>query len=119
MKIFQALIITGCCLLSSPILSAADKLQSDPENLGFESFRIIHQRNVFDPNRRKPIPLSERRRDEHAPVRTVSFTLQGTMSYGSRAIAFFNGTKQDYRKSVDINDGIGNIRNLETNQDEA
>ncbi len=126
MKVFTVLIIGSCFSLLSAIHSVSDELpselkdsQSGSGDIGFESFRIIHQRNVFDPNRRKPIPLSERRRDKPAPVRTASFTLQGTMSYRSRSIAFFNGSESDYRRSVEINDVIGSHRIVEIKPDEV
>ena len=77
---------------------ASDSTNS-ASGLEFSSFRIISDRNIFDPNRsgrRAERPARETRR---AP-RVDSFSLVGTMSYPKGAYAFFDGSSSDFRKSL-------------------
>jgi hypothetical protein len=72
-----------------------------PSVLDYAAFRVVAERNIFDPNRSP--------RSTSAPVRpkTVeSFTLVGTMSYEKGVFAFFDGTSSDYRKAVKTHDSI-------------
>jgi hypothetical protein len=70
---------------------------------GFERFKIITDRNIFDPTRsgRQARPREERR-----PAAVDSFTLVGTMSYEDRAYAFFDGSRSEFKKVAEIGKGI-------------
>ena len=62
----------------------------------FDAFRIITDRNIFDPNRRPP-----RVNREAPPPAVDSFTLTGTMSYQKGFFAVFDGTSSDYHKVLE------------------
>ncbi|MEC7905069.1 MAG: hypothetical protein VYE74_12785 [Verrucomicrobiota bacterium] len=64
------------------------------------SFKLIQERNIFDPDRRRPREM--RREMPVAPPREESFTLLGTMSYGERILAFFEGTQRDWSGAVEL-----------------
>lgn len=64
------------------------------------SFKLIKERNIFDPERRRPREI--RRERPVAPPREESFTLLGTMSYGERILAFFEGTQRDWSGAVEL-----------------
>ena len=64
------------------------------------SFKLIQERNIFDPDRRRPREM--RRETPVAPPREESFTLLGTMSYGERILAFFEGTQRDWSGAVEL-----------------
>ncbi|HEU5396969.1 MAG TPA: hypothetical protein VFV81_07370 [Verrucomicrobiae bacterium] len=64
---------------------------------GFDTFQLVVQRNIFDPNRYPHTPRS-RPRERQPGVPT--FTLAGTMSYRKGMFAFFDGTSSDYRKAL-------------------
>ena len=60
----------------------------------FSAFKLITDRNIFDPNRRPSrvsTPLTER-------AAVDSFSLAGTMSYSNVLVAIFDGSKMDYHK---------------------
>lgn len=64
--------------------------------LDFSAFKLVTDRNIFDPNR---YPHSDR---TPRPRRTVSrsapaFGLVGTMEYHKGMFAFFDGNSSDYR----------------------
>ena len=64
-------------------------------SLDYSAFRLIVERNIFDPNR---APHSAR---PAAQPKTVdAFTLVGTLSYEKGIFAFFDGTSGDYKKAV-------------------
>ena len=63
----------------------------------YSSFRIVVERNIFDPNRYAHTSRSHK----HANSRSApSFSLVGTMNYRNGMIAFFDGNDPDYRKVV-------------------
>lgn len=92
-RLFGILAIVVCCF--------APGLRAQPTNsdatTSFDSFNLIWQRNIFDPNRRKfgpPHPIG--------PHHTVdAFALVGTMSYSKGKFAFFDGTSSDYKKVLE------------------
>lgn len=81
---------------------------SGPAPLDFSAFKIISERNIFDPNRsprrsaQVAAPPKERRVD--------SLKLVGIMSYQKGKFAFFDGTSQDYRKALKVSDEIAGFR---------
>jgi hypothetical protein len=76
-----------------------------PRSLDYSAFRLVAERNIFDPNRS---PRSSR-----APTqaKTVdSFSLVGTMSYEKGDFAFFDGSSSDYKKVLKTNDMIASYK---------
>ena len=82
---------------------------------GFDlrSFRIISERNIFNPNR---APRSSgtrtvtRREPERRTVRSDSFSLVGTMSYTKGRFAFFEGSSSDFKKVVQPDERIAGFK---------
>ncbi len=74
----------------------------------YQSFKIITDRNIFDPNRssRSSRTGTERPR----PARIESFALVGTMSYENGTYAFFDGTGSSYRKAIRTGDTIAGYK---------
>ncbi len=86
---------------------AAKEVQSEVEDKrdgvsfpSLASFKLIQERNIFDPERRRPREIRRERPVE--PPREESFTLLGTMSYGERILAFFEGTQRDWSGAVEL-----------------
>jgi hypothetical protein len=74
--------------------------------LAYSAFRLVAERNIFDPNR---APHSSRPTAQPAKA-TDSFTLVGTLSYEKGEFAFFDGTSSDYKKAVKTNDVIAGYK---------
>jgi hypothetical protein len=94
-------------LLAMPVVKGATNAASEPD---LSAFRIISQRNIFDPNRS---PGRQARRTEREPQRTSRterFALLGTMSYEKGRFAFFDGSSSEYRKSLKPGDGIAGFK---------
>jgi len=74
---------------------AAAQTTNAPAGTDYASFRMIAERNIFDPNRYPHTTRSVRRT---ASNRAPAFSLVGTMRYKNGMLAFFDGTDSDYRK---------------------
>lgn len=76
-----------------------------PSRSSYDAFRMISDRNIFNPNRYAR--SSGRTRTESRPAsRVESFTLVGLMAYEKGVFAFFDGTSASYKKTLE---GAGTI----------
>lgn len=83
---------------------AADT-NSPSSALDYPAFRLIVDRNIFDPNR---APRTSRPTAQ--PKTTDAFTLVGTMSYEKGVFAFFDGTSSDYKKALKPDETIAGYK---------
>jgi len=76
----------------------------------FSSFKVISERNIFNPNRFVRTS-TYRPRQSTRVVRRNSFALTGTMSYdqgeSAGVYAFFDGSNTDFRKTLKADETIG------------
>jgi hypothetical protein len=107
----QPLTIALLLALAAPVLARAQETNAVPvERFDFQSFRIISERNIFNPNRSSRGDRSTRRRDPERRSRTESFALVGTMNYDKGWFAFFDGSSSDYRKALQPEDTIAGYK---------
>jgi hypothetical protein len=78
--------------------------------LDYSSFRLIAERNIFNPNRSARSDRSTRRDREPRRIRVEAFGLVGTMSYEKGNFAFFDGSSSEYRKVVQPSESIGDYK---------
>jgi hypothetical protein len=72
----------------------------------FESFSLIAERNIFNPNR-----IGRTRANPDAPApRTDQIALVGTVERGSSLVAVFDGSDPVWRKSLAVGDSIGDFK---------
>jgi hypothetical protein len=82
-----------------------------PARLDYNSFRMISDRNIFNPNRvARGAPRANARTDTRPGARVESFTLVGLMAYEKGVFAFFDGTSGSYKKTVEANGGISEFK---------
>ncbi len=76
----------------------------------YVAFKIINDRNIFNPNRTSrsaaPVVTTERPK----VVKVESFALLGTMSYAKGSVAFFDGSNSSYKKAAKPADTIANYK---------
>ncbi len=97
----------GSYAVSAPVASAVTAgTNNAPLKLDYASFKIVADRNIFDPNRVPHRPGMARQRT--APVE--SFRLAGIMSYEKGIFAFFDGTSSDYTKALKTADAIAGYK---------
>jgi hypothetical protein len=77
----------------------------------FSSFRIISDRNIFDPNRRPRMVSGP------APTIVDSFSLTGTLDYAKGKFAVFDGTSSDYHKVLEAGGRIAGYTVTEISRD--
>jgi hypothetical protein len=77
----------------------------------YVSFRIVSERNIFDPRRSgRSSSRAYTRREPERQVRTERFALLGTMSYEKGRYAFFDGSNSDFRKVAKPADSIAGFK---------
>lgn len=95
--------------------SGSSSTNSGPASLEWSSFRMVVERNIFDPNRRPRGP------GYVAPVRQTRdpdyFSLVGTMSYEDGTFAFFNGSSSEFQKALKRADIIAGYKVAAISQD--
>jgi hypothetical protein len=99
------------------ILSTANSDQPSVPANGFDlrSFRIIYERNIFNPNRSPrssgtPPPVTRQEPERRPTPRSESFALVGTMSYEKGSYAFFDGSSSQFRKVVQPDEAIAGFK---------
>jgi hypothetical protein len=77
----------------------------------YVSFRLISERNIFNPRRsgRSTTRVTTRTEPERR-VRTERFALLGTMSYEKGRYAFFDGSGSEFRKVAKPDDSIAGFK---------
>lgn len=82
-------------LLTASAQPTNDSATNDSPGADYSTFRIISERNIFNPDRYAH--SSHYHYESHA---VPTFSLAGTMSYRNGMFAFFNGTSEHYRKAI-------------------
>jgi len=77
-----------------------------PASLDYAAFKVIVDKNIFDPNRYP----HQGPRVRPTPNRFDSLTLVGTMSYEKGTFAFFDGTSSEYKKALKLADAIAGYK---------
>ena len=103
----------GLCLLVGALLGLpAGVFAGDTNNptaaVAYPSFKIISQRNIFDPNRRGGAGERSRRIDPNRLARAEGFALVGTMIGKGGEYAFFSGSDARYKKVLKVSGVIAN-----------
>jgi hypothetical protein len=93
---------------NAPAQSATTPAESN-DTVSFNEFKIIAERNIFNPNRRAP-GQNGRFEDRPRPTRVDYLNLVGAMSYEKGRFAFFDGSSSEYRKSVKPGDSIAGYK---------
>ena len=79
---------------------------------GFEAFRLMRTKNMFDPNRR-PARTETASGRTTAPVRenkSSTLSLTGTMVTEGKTLAFFSGTRGDYSKVLSVGGTVADCK---------
>jgi hypothetical protein len=101
-------VLVPCLLgaLAMGILLCASNAGAQPTNSSSSSpdsnsFKIITQRNIFDPNRSGIGRIRPLRDNNRRPSVVDAFALVGTMSYEKGKFAFFDGESSQYKKVLE------------------
>src|ERR1041385_6179537 len=89
----MVLLFLGLWTVDCGLWTCYAQSSNSPSRLHFSSFRIITERNIFNPRRSARYVPTERTR--RPSTRTDSFALVGTMSYEKGFFAFFDGSSSE------------------------
>jgi len=109
-----ALAAAFCCLPSA-VFAAATNTPSSAVSL--QNFKIITQRNIFDPNRRAGSGERGRRIDPNRLARADGFALVGTLIDKRGEFAFFSGSDSKYKKVLKVAGTIADYKVTEVAPD--
>jgi len=112
----NSVILSTLVETNSPALSMLETNQVIPRDarpnsrLDLQSFRIIWERNIFDPNRSGRYTRVAPRKKDSERRRLESFALVGTMSYEKGRFAFFEGSSSEYQKVLEASGNIAGYK---------
>ena len=98
-------------------LSALAEGTNAPASLNYDSFRMISDRNIFNPNRVARSGGRTTRAATTPAARVESFSLVGIMGYEKGLFAFFEGTSVDYKKVIQADALIGQYKVADVKED--
>lgn len=81
-----------------------------PARGSYDAFRMISDRNIFNPNRQARSSGSRPRTDTRPASRVEYFTLVGLMAYEKGTFAFFDGTSGSYKQTLEADGAIGEFK---------
>lgn len=85
-------------------------LHAADDSKGFDAFRLVRTRNVFDPDRRATRVEAPPTRSGPAPVRMNSISVTGTMVADGKALVFFSGSLPEYSKVIPVGGMIADFK---------
>jgi hypothetical protein len=97
-------------------LSAAQTATNAPVTRDFNTFKIIVERNIFNPNRR-PGQRPGDRGEAPKPVKTDGLSLVGTLVYDTNAYAFFDGSDARFRTVLQTSNSLSGLTLVEITPD--
>ena len=99
--------LIGVAVVMAGCLSACAQATNAPAHLNYDSFRMISDRNIFNPNRvARGVPRATRR-DTTPAAHVEAFSLVGIMGYEKGLFAFFEGTSADFKQVLQTDSVIG------------
>ncbi len=92
------------------IVACAAPVHGEDAKQGYNAFRLVRTRNIFDPERLPLERASEKPRVQSAQAaRPASLTLTGVMITPEKTLAFFSGTRAEFNKVLTVRDKIADF----------
>ncbi len=88
---------------------ACDPSANAADAKGYDAFKAVRTRNIFDPNR-KAVRVEAPRPSAPSRPRSSTFTLTGTMVREGRSLAFFSGSRSEFSKVIGVGDSVANYK---------
>lgn len=86
--------------------------------LTYDSFRMVSDKNIFNPNRYARSSGRPTQRPSSQPAsRVESFSLVGIMAYEKGTFAFFDGTKSEYKNALQTGGVLGEYKVTQVSPD--
>jgi hypothetical protein len=92
-------------LVTAAFLCGASAAWAQSPARGFDSFRLVKMRNVFDPDRRAG-RVANQARTQPATAGADYVALTGTLVTPEKSLAFFNGSLPEYNKVLTVGESV-------------
>jgi hypothetical protein len=100
-------------VLLASALAASAQSTNTPTHQDYSAFKLINDRNIFNPNRSaRSGGRTETRREIRPTARTEAFALVGIMDYEKGRFAFFDSASSQYKKVVQTTEAIADFKLL-------
>ena len=106
-----------CCLPGGVFAASSNNTSNTSSAVSLQNFKIITQRNIFDPNRRTGSGERGRRIDPNRLARADGFSLVGTLIDKRGEFAFFSGSDPKYKKVLKVAGTIADYKVTEVAPD--
>ncbi len=102
-------------VLAILILWVFSAAAADSGGVSYESFRIVVDRNIFDPGRSPGRPARSEAPEvqSQTPAQNDRVSLYGALIDGGTAVAFFSGTRDEYNRVARQGETIAGYRVIE------
>ena len=101
------LVISAATLLF--LLPSASTAQVAASAQGYNAFRLVRTRNIFEPDRQGAPRAEEQSRPQPTTSRSNFIVLTGTMVTASRTLAFFTGSRPEYARVIPVGEKIADF----------
>jgi hypothetical protein len=112
-----ALAVALPCLPNRVFAANTNNTSNTSSAVSLQNFKIITQRNIFDPNRRADSGERGRRIDPNRLARADGFSLVGTLIDKRGEFAFFSGSDPKYKKVLKVAGTIADYKVTEVAPD--
>lgn len=102
--------VLAVCLFLPPV--AAQDTNAPVDSRSFAAFKLLHERNIFNQNRRPGVKDTPRKETPRAP-RIDRFSLVGTLIHEQGSFAFFDGSESSYQTVIKPDQTIGGCKVME------
>lgn len=100
-KVGRLRVLAAIVLLTGGSPAGAAESTNVPTRLTFDSFRMVSDRNIFNPNRyARSSGRTASRTSSQPAARVESLSLVGVLAYDKGYYAFFDGTSSGYKQAV-------------------
>lgn len=100
----------GAEATNSVVKPSASTTTNLPARLDQASFRLISDRNIFNPTRSSRAASNKAESEPRKVIKVESVSLVGTMSYEKGDFAFFDGSGADFKKVVKADETIAGFK---------
>ena len=100
----------AACLLALTVSAWAAPHQTPAKKTGYETYRLLQTRNIFDPERQPGVTNTAPVQVQTTPSNPDYAALTGTMITAEKTLAFFSGSRTEYNAVLTTNGRIAGAK---------
>lgn len=112
--------LVAIALFAGSLQAGSAQSSNAPLKLTFDSFRMVSDRNIFNPNRyARGTSRPTTRTSSQSAARVESLSLVGVLAYEKGYYAFFDGTRSEYKQALEAGGTIGQYKVTQVTPDKV